>query len=123
MTPGFHKMSAEKYHADCCIVPSLSSSIAQVLLRESPRKAWFSHPRLNPAYRSQEESKFDIGTASHAMLLEGANIIETCDFADWRTNDAKAKRDAARAAGKIPLLKRHRDDVVAMVAEIGRAHV
>lgn len=116
MTPGYHKMPAEKYHADCCVVPSLSSSIAQVLLRESPRKAWFSHPRLNPAYRSTEESKFDIGTAAHAMLLEGANIIEMCDFADWRTKDAKEKRDAARLAGKIPLLRRHRDDVVAMVA-------
>jgi hypothetical protein len=116
VTPGFHKITAEKYHADPCLVPSLNNSVAQILLRESARKAWFSHPRLNPAFAQKEEAKFDIGTAAHAMLLEGANIIEMCDFADWRTNDAKAKRDAARNAGKIPLIKKHRDDVVAMVA-------
>jgi hypothetical protein len=116
MTPGYHKMTAEKYHADCCVVPSLSSSLAQILLRESPRKAAYSHPKLNPAFSAHEESKFDIGTASHAMLLEGANIIEVCDFDDWRKKEAQEKRSAARAAGKIPLLRRHRDEVVAMVA-------
>jgi hypothetical protein len=47
-TPGYHRINAEKYHADPCVVPSLSSSIAKILLRESARKAWFSHPRLNP---------------------------------------------------------------------------
>ncbi len=116
MSPGYHKMPAEKYHADPCIVPSLSSSIAQILLRESPRKAWFSHPRLNPAFAEKEDSKFDLGTAAHAMLLEGADIIEVCEFDDWRTKDARAKRDAARQAGKVPLLKKHRDDVIAMVS-------
>lgn len=116
MTPGYHVMTADKYHADPCVVPSLSSSIAETLLRESARKAWFSHPRLNPAFAQKEEAKFDIGTAAHAMLLEGVNVIEMCDFDDWRTKDARAQRDAARYAGKIPLLKRHRDDVVAMVS-------
>lgn len=109
-------MPMEKYLADPCVVPSLNCSVAKVLLRESARKAWYVHPRLNAAHREREETKFDIGTAAHAMLLEGANIIEVCEFDDWRKNEAKAKRDAARVAGKIPLLKRHRDDVVAMVA-------
>jgi hypothetical protein len=116
VTPGYHKIPAEKYHADPCAVASLNTSTAKILLRESARKAWFSHPRLNPAFARKEESKFDIGTAAHAMLLEGLNIIQVCEFDDWRTKDARAMRDAARAAGKVPLLKKHRDDVVAMVA-------
>lgn len=116
MQPGYHFMSAEKYHADPCVVPSLNCSVAKIILRESARKAWFSHPRLNPAFAQKEESKFDIGQASHAMLLEGANVIESCDFPDWRTKEARTARDNARAIGKIPLLRRHRDDVVAMVA-------
>jgi hypothetical protein len=114
VTPGYHKIPAEKYHADPCVVASLNASTAKILLRESARKAWFCHPRLNEAFVSKEESKFDIGTASHAMLLEGANIIEVCDFDDWRKKEAQEKRAAAREAGKIPLLRRHRDDVVAM---------
>lgn len=116
MTPGYHVMPAEKYHADPCIVPSLNNSVAQIILRQSMRKAWFSHPKLNPNFVQTEESKFDIGKSSHSLLLEGANIIEVCDFDDWRTKDARAKRDAARSAGKVPLLRKHRDDVVAMAA-------
>jgi hypothetical protein len=116
VTPGYHKIPAEKYHADPAIVPSLNASVAKILLRESARKAWFSHPRLNPAFARKEEAKFDIGTASHAMLLEGQNVIQVCEFDDWRTKDARVMRDAARAAGKVPLLKKNRDDVVAMVA-------
>lgn len=114
MTPGYHRMPMTKYLADPCVVPSLNASIAQVLLRESPRKAWFSHPRLNPSFAGNEEAKFDIGTAAHALLLEGQNIIQVCDFDDWRTKDARAQRDAARAAGKTPLLRKHHDDVMAM---------
>lgn len=116
MTPGYHVMPAEKYHADPCVVPSLNASTANVLLRESARKAWFGHPRLNPAFARKEESKFDLGTAAHAMLLEGRDVIQVCDFDDWRKAEARAQRDAARSAGKVPLLKKHRDDVVAMVA-------
>ena len=63
-------MPAEKYHADPCMVPSLSNSVAQILLSESPRKAWFSHPKLNTAFAEKEDGKFDIGTAAHAVLLE-----------------------------------------------------
>lgn len=116
MQAGYHVLPMEKYLADPCVVPSLSSSIAGIILRESACKAWFQHPRLNPNYVKHEAQQFDIGTAAHAMLLEGANVIEVCEFADWRTNAAKEKREAARAAGKIPLLTRHRDDVVAMVS-------
>lgn len=118
MQVGYHKnMPMAKYHQDPCVVPSLSASIANILLRESPRKAWFSHPRLNPSFAEKEDSKFDIGTAAHALLLEGVNGIEVCEFDDWRKNDARQKRDAARAEGKIPLLTKHHADVVAMVEE------
>lgn len=116
MTPGYHVMPMEKYLADPCVVPSLNNSTAVVILRESARKAWFGHPRLNAAFTQREDSKFDIGKASHAMLLEGRNVIEVCEFDDWRTKEARARRDAARAAGKTPLLTKHRDDVVAMVS-------
>lgn len=116
MTPGYHKIPMEHYLADPCIAPSLNCSIAQILLNESARKAWFSHPRLNPAFVQREDTKFDIGTASHAMLLEGKDVIEVCEFDDWRTKDARLQRHAARAAGKVPLLRKHRDDVIAMVS-------
>lgn len=116
MSPGFHRMPADEYHADPAPRPSLSSSVAQILLNESPRKAWHSHPRLNPNYREGHESKFDLGTAAHAVLLENdASNIVIVEADDWRTKAAKEQRDVARAAGKTPLLERHYDAVRAMV--------
>jgi hypothetical protein len=71
---------------------------------------------MNPAYVAQHEDKFDLGTAAHAMLLENdASGIVVVDADDWRTNAAKEKREAARAAGKVALLKRHFSATEAMV--------
>jgi hypothetical protein len=113
---GFHVMPAARYHSDPAMEPSLSSSVAQVLLRESPRKAWYSHPRLNPNYREEHDSKFDLGTCAHAVLLENdASRIVIVEADDWRTKAAKEQRDAARADGKTPLLARHYEDVRRMV--------
>lgn len=113
---GFHVMSAEQYHADPAPQASLSNSVAKILLGESPRKAAFSHPRLNPKYRPDTDSKFDLGTCSHAVLLENdASKIAIVEADDWRTKAAKEQRDAARAIGKTPLLSRHYDDVRRMV--------
>jgi hypothetical protein len=47
---------------------------------------------------------FDIGTVAHALLLEGDDRAAVIDAEDWRTKAAKEARDAAREAGKIPLL-------------------
>lgn len=123
MTPGYHRMTAEAYHADPAPQPSLSSSIARILLSESPYKAWYSHPRLNPAYQERHEDKFDMGTASHAMLLENdASRIVTVEADDWRTKAAKEAREAARAAGKTALLARHHAAVSKMV-DVAKAFI
>lgn len=117
MKPGFHlNVPADAYHADPCEQPSLSCGVAKILLAESPRKAWHSHPRLNPKHREEHDSKFDLGTCAHAVLLENdASRIVIVEADDWRTKAAKDQRDAARAIGKTPLLSRHYDDVRRMV--------
>lgn len=113
---GIHQMSATVYHADPCPKPSLSSSIAKMLCLGSALHAQHSHPRLNPAAIDDESESFDIGTAAHALLLEGHANIEVIDAKDWRTNAAKAARDAAREVGRLPLLARHWTTVQEMVA-------
>lgn len=112
----FLKITAAEYHADPAPAPSLSSSLVKVLLTESPRKAWYSHPKLNPAYREEHDDKFDIGTCAHAMLLENdPSRIVIVQADDWRTKVAKEARQAARDAGKTALLERHFDKVKVMV--------
>ena len=116
VTPGIYQMTAAEYHADPCDTPSLSSSIANILLTDSPRHAWFAHPKLNPNYKQRESATFDLGTAAHAYMLEGADVITVIDAEDWRTKAAKDARDAARAEGKVPLLARQSLAVIEMAA-------
>lgn len=111
------EIPATDYHADkVADRPTLSASIAKVLVEKSALHAWHQHPRLNPAYRRDDDQKYAIGTVAHALLLEGRDAVGVVDAADWRTKDAKALRDAHRAAGKVPLLAHQWDDVEQMVA-------
>jgi len=106
------------YHADLVAdVPTLSNSIAKVLIASSPAHARAEHPRLNPQLERTEEKKFDLGTAAHALLLEGRDdAIAVIDHPDFRTNAAKTARAEAYLEGKTPLLAKHWDEVKAMVA-------
>lgn len=108
-------MPAAEYHADPAPAPSLSNSLTKILLSRSAKAAWLAHPRLNPHYVESTEDKFDLGTTAHAALLEGdLSSIAVVRADDWRKKEAKEARDAARAAGKIPLLERQYDDVCGM---------
>jgi hypothetical protein len=106
---GILELDADAYHDDLVSTsrPSLSKSTIHTLLTDSPAHAKAKHPRLNPSYAPQQEERFDIGTACHALLLEGRNAVEVVNADDWRTTAAKVQREGARANGKIPLLEKH----------------
>lgn len=121
--PGFYEMTPDEYHADPCPAPSLSNSVAQILLDRSPWHAFHAHPRLNPFYVEDEGSKrLDLGSVAHALLLGAGRLIETIDADDYRTKDAREKRDAARKAGRIPALTADMDRAGTM-AEIARKQI
>lgn len=122
MKPGIYDLPEGIYHADPCPAPSLSASIARELLGSSPWHAWHAHPRLNPAYQARASDRFDLGSAAHAHLLEGRDHFAVIDAPDWRTKAAQAERDAARAAGKVPLLAETWTQVQAM-AEAARVQL
>lgn len=103
--PGVYNLTADEYHADPCPLPSLSSSIAKLLVTQTPLHAWTAHSRLNPDFERKESSKFDIGSASHALILNDKRAFEIVDAENWTTKAAREKREMARAAGLIPLLK------------------
>lgn len=97
------KLDAAVYHADPCAKPSLSSSIARVLERQSPLHAWSRHPRLG-GMSSKPRTAFDFGSLSHALLLGEGSEIAIIEADDWRTKAAREAREEARAAGKVPVL-------------------
>lgn len=93
------------YVRDPCPAPSLNHSVAHALLTQSAWHAWHAHPRLNPHWHSDANGASDLGTIAHALLIEGnESAVEVVNADSWRTNEAKAKREAARAAGKAPIL-------------------
>lgn len=105
-SPGLYTLPAAIYHADPCPTPSLSNSIAKILLAQSPHHGWHAHPRLNPFYEADADDKFDLGTAAHMLAMErDSSRIVIVNADDWRTKIAKESRDQARAEGKTALLE------------------
>jgi len=106
---------ADVYHADPAPEPSLSSSIAAILLQRSPAHAWHAHPRLNPDFELTNDPKFDLGKAAHAVLIENREPVGV-EFEDWRTKLARERRAEILAAGGLPLLLPQFHQVQEMVA-------
>lgn len=125
-----HGIPEDRYHRDPCPEPSLSNSIGKLLVRASPMHAWHAHPRLNPDFESSEgNDASDMGSILHKLLLgEGCDIEiirvrygPKSDKAgqlvtDWKTKDAQDARDAARKAGRIPVLPHAMDQAHAAAA-------
>ena len=114
--PGLYRdVSDADYHADPCPEPSLSSSIAKVLLARSPLHAAVRHPRLAKRQQREEKAAFDLGRVAHALLLGRGADFAVIDHEDWRTKAAREARDEARARGLTPILRPQLELAEAMV--------
>lgn len=114
------------YHEDPVgPAPSLSSSIAKVLIDQSPAHARHAHPRLNPAFDRGDE-KYNAarakGSAAHRLLLGTGAEIAVIDYDDFKKKDAQHERDAAMAAGETPLTRIAYEQVLEMV-DAARAQI
>lgn len=100
------------YHQDPLPSPSLSASVANVLIEESPGHAWHRHPRLNIT-RSLEIEKAkkgqNMGVALHKLILGKGRPLKVLNFDNYMSNAAKAARDKAIAEGETPLLNKEID--------------
>jgi hypothetical protein len=118
--PGIYRdFDGDSYFADPCIDPSLSQSIAKVLIAQSAAHAKVEHPRLTPPSEDDEAEKYvkaqAIGNASHKMVLGRGKEIEVIDRPDFKSQGARDLRDAAMAAGRVPILSKHMADASKMV--------
>ncbi len=96
------------YFADPTPTPSLTQSIAKILLERAPAHARLAHPRLNPDWQPDEPTKYDIGNIAHTLLLGRGKDLVVIEGDDW-VKDKKAKgkaRAAAQADGKLGVLSR-----------------
>ncbi|WP_313349113.1 PD-(D/E)XK nuclease-like domain-containing protein [Paracoccus sp. (in: a-proteobacteria)] len=122
--PGVHDISAEIYHSDPCQVPSMSSTLARLMLGRSPRHAWTAHPRLNPDFQSVDKKTFDIGRAAHrAVLGKGGDFVAYPEHVLAKngaasTTAAKEWAEEIRARGMTPVKSDEYEVVNDMAAEI-----
>lgn len=99
------------YHADR---GSLSSSGARKLLPPSC-PAIFRYEQDQPP---ASKAEYDFGHAAHTLVLgKGAEIV-AIEADSWRTKAAKEHADAARSAGKTPLLIADVKKAKAMAAKV-----
>ena len=105
-----HDMPERDYHAH----PALNASTLKAVHKHPLKKVRHdldNRPGYNPA--------FTLGSAAHRLILEGTGDgIVLIDKPDYRTKEARMSRDAALAAGSIPLLPHEHDQVVAMCAAV-----
>lgn len=123
--PGiYYDFPTEAYFADPCPAPSLTQSIAKVLIEQSPLHAKVEHPRLTPPTEAEEDEKYSaakaIGNAAHRMLIGRGKEIASAPWDDWKTKEARAFRAEQTQAGKEPVLKKHVDEahMMALAAQL-----
>jgi hypothetical protein len=112
--PGVYDIPADAYHRDPVPGGSLSSTGARKLLPPScPAlfRHWLDHGEAPRA-------DYDFGHAAHTRVLGSGPEVELLDYDNWRTNEVKAKAEAARAAGKVPMLTKEYAPIAGMVTAL-----
>jgi len=106
MTPSDGRL-VQLSHEEYLAAPGFSASRAKVVHASSPAHALvYTDP--TPA--------MDAGSAFHALLLNNGPQVQVVEARDWRTDAARAQRDAAHKAGRVPLLP-HAFDRLAVAAK------
>lgn len=113
--------------ADYLRLPAVSASLISDIIDRCPAAAWHNS-WLNPQGVVYHTDATDRGTIAHAILLEGDHSgIAVIDPADhpakgsgnipdgWTNASIRAARDAARVAGKIPVLSTAMAEIEGMV--------
>lgn len=115
---GLHEgIPHDVYHADPSERPSLSSHCAITLIRRSPAHAHLGHPRFGGVI-GESTAEQDAGSIIHDMLLGGGAEVVCIDAPDFKTKKAQQERDAARDAGKIPIIAHKYETLIKTVEEM-----
>lgn len=111
--PGMHDIPFAQYLAS----PAISAGLLSVMNERCPAAAWHSSWH-NPNLVRESTEEMDVGTIAHEIVLCGSyDCVAAIDPNDhpakttgaipdgWTNASIRAARDAARAAGKVPVLK------------------
>lgn len=103
--PALMDMTAERYHSDPFAVPSLSASIARILLDECPLRAHLAHPKLGGIRRPPTQA-MQLGTLIHALVFQQPIDLEIVHDENFRKKRSRQRRAAAKAEDRVIVLAR-----------------
>lgn len=105
--PGIYRgFDIDAYFADPCPSASFTQGLGKLLLQRSPLHAWYGHPKLNPDFERDDDTKYDVGNVAHALMIGRGKNIVVLDYDDWRTKAAREAREAAAAIGQLAVLRK-----------------
>lgn len=110
-------MPKEEYHA----LRALNASGAHTIERHCPALYWHTSPFNPDAANGASANHFDIGEATHLLLLEPDKFdaaVAIIDAENYKTRAAQEAKHRARRAGLTPLLGKEIHLVEAMAAAI-----
>lgn len=113
LSQGIHlNVEPADYFADCAPEPSLTQSIAKILIERSPAHARLEHPKLCPPVTDDDEpEKYvaaqAIGNAAHAIMIGRGRDIAEGEFDNWMSKAAKDFKKDMAADGKLIILSKH----------------
>ena len=110
--PGIYDMTLEEYHAD----PALSSSGARAIMPPSCPARF----RWDKDHPEEPNRVFDIGKVAHRLVLGRGDQVVVIPHKDYRKAEPREMRDAAYAAGKVPVLTAEFDACQEMAAALER---
>lgn len=121
MNAQIQEWTPDEYHSDPG-GPRLSASTATMLLTQSPKHVYESHPLMG-GEPFEASSSMDQGSVIHAMVLGKGAKYECIDgFGDWRTKASKERRAEVEESGRIALLAkdyyRARETAAAITARL-----
>lgn len=119
MKPGvYFDLPEEAYHADPADAPSLSCSVARILIETTARRAQHAHPRLTSTPRERTPTRqMAEGTILHQLVLGTPASFAVLPFSDYKTQAAQTERDEALAAGLLPVLEPRWPELQAIAAQ------
>ena len=123
---GIHfNVPSRVYFADPAPAPSLTQSLAKVIIAQSAGHAKLEHPRLTPGRQADEayDAAKAIGNAAHSLMCGRGKDIVIFEANDWNASGGgkgakktlHEERDKALAEGKVPILAKHHARAAAMV--------
>ncbi len=122
------RLPSAEYHADPAPEPSLSATLAKLIIKRSPLHAWHASPRLNPDCQPVHKKTFDIGRAAHRAILGSGDDYEVIPASllgkngAASTTEAKAFIASARDRNVTPLKADEVEQIEAM-RTVAHAHL